>query len=429
MNNRNLILGMVILFTFSLFAGCKQDEFNYKMAEVEPGDVTQVYFSAGSEMLIADGKATLKFIVETYKDYKKEDGTVAKKLFDYHTLPEGSVKIYEETTNKEVGFTYSTTTFSATNPRFYAKVGNVKSAVKEVRLRPNPAPLPKLYVDVIFHVWELNPTNVAYDLSSFQPTNYADIINGLKIMNDIINNKIGNAPNAAAANIEFRLAAKNQAGQDLAFPGYNRIVYSDEIKKVPTAVSISPQTDFPDYINKNLATYIWNPKLYLNVHVLPSGSSNSFSNAMPAKQLPAGPGQTLIPGITGIAANEDDFVNSFTTSTLFMPNTLFRPGFERRIEIFSFIGAFYGLFATSAYNTTRFHSDFCEDTPLYEPAVPPNDYFFALKTGINGDKFVIENAMDDSRYPSSRNSITLDQVTRMRAVMTRCPGRMNAKTQ
>lgn len=428
MNNRNLILSTIILFIFTFASGCKQREFDYKLSENTPADVTELYFSAGSEMLIADGKATLKFIVETYKDYEKEDGTIEKKLFDYHTLPEGSVKIYEETTNKEVGFTYSTTTVTATNPRFYAKVGNVKSAVKEVRLRPNPAPLQKLYVDVIFHVWELNPTNVAYDLSSFQPTDYADIVKGLSVMNDVINNKIGNAPNGAAANIEFRLAKKNQAGQDLALPGYNRIVYSDEIKKVPTATSIG-LGDFTSYIDLNKATYIWNPKLYLNIHVLPSGSNNSLGNAMPAKQLPPGPGQSLIPGITGIAVNDDDYVNSFTTSTLFMPNTLFRPGFERRIEIFSFIGAFYGLFATSAYNTTRFHSDYCEDTPLYNPAVAPNDYFFALKTGLNGDKFIIENAMDDTRYPSSRNSITLDQVNRMRAVMTRCPGRMNSKTQ
>ncbi len=429
MKNRKLFVSMIVLFVFSLFAGCaKQDEFEYKLTEVGVADVTELYFSAGAEMMIADGKGTLNFIIETYKDYKKEDGTVVKKLFDYHTLPEGSIKIYEETTNKEVGFTYTTTTVPASNLRFYAKIGNLKSAVKEVKVRPNPAPLQKLYVDVIFHVWELNPSNVAFDVSSFQPTDYADIVKGLKIMNDVVNNKIGTNPNGAAANVEFRLATKNQAGQELAFPGYNRIVYSDEIKKVPTAASIA-LGDFTSWIDLNKATYIWNPKLYLNVHLLPSGSNNSFGNAFPAKQLPAGPGQTLIQGITGIAANDDDFVNGFTTSTLFMPNTLFKPGYERRIEIFSYIGAFYGLYTTSAYNATRFHSDFCEDTPEYNPALPPNDYFYALKTGLKGDKFVIENAMDDTRYPSSRNSITLDQVTRLRAVMTRCPGRMNSKTQ
>lgn len=427
MNHRNFIISTITLFIFTFVSGCKQSEFDYKMAETTPTDVTEVYFSTGSEMLITDGKATLKFIVETYKDYKKDDGTIEKKLFDYHTLPEGSVKIYEETTNKEVGFTYSTTTVTAANPRFYAKVGNVKSVVKEVRLRPNPAPLQKLYVDVVFHVWELNPTNAAYDLSSFQPTEYADIVKGLSVMNDVINNKIGNAPNAAAANIEFRLATKNPAGQNLSLPGYNKIVYSDEIKKIPTARKIE-QGDFPSYINLNKATYIWNPKLYLNVHILPWGSNYSFGNDMPAKQLPPGLGQTLIPGITGIAINDDDYVTSFTTSTVYMPNTLFRPGFERRIEIFSFIGAFYGLFSTSSYVATRFHSDYCEDTPLYNPTLP-NKYDFALKTGFNGEKFIIENAMDDTRYPSSRNSITLDQVNRMRAVMTRCPGRMNSKTQ
>ena len=423
MNIKNFIISAIIS-SAACFSGCKQSEFDYKMVEVSADDVTAIYFSAGSDKLIADGKATLKFVVETYKDFKKSDGSTVKQLFDYRKLPEGTVKIYEETTNKEVGATFNTSTAVAGSKlRFYAQVGNVKSPVKEVTVRANPPVLPKLYVDVIFHVWELSPTNVAYDFSSFQPTNYEDIVNGLKIMNDIINNKVGNAPNGASANIEFRLATKNPAGQTLEFPGYEKIIYSDEIKKVPTAPTISAQTDFPDYINKNLK-YIWNPKEYLNINILPSGSNNSFGNVFPPKQLAPGLGETLILGVPAIATNVDDYVNSFQTTTVFMPNTVFRPGYERRIEIFNSIGAFYGLYATTSLTTARFHSDYCEDTPEFS-----SDFTFPVQTGVNGDKFVIENVMDDNRYPSSRNSITLDQVNRMRSVMLRCPGRMNSKTQ
>ncbi|TCC94659.1 hypothetical protein EZ444_16805 [Pedobacter hiemivivus] len=425
MNIKNFITSAIIS-TVVCFSGCKQSEFDYKMVEFNAEDVNSIVFSAGTNMLIADGKATLKFIVETYKDVKKSDGSVVKQLFDYRKLPVGTVKIYEETTNKEIGLTFNTSTAVAGSKlRFYAQVGNIKSPVKEVTIRATPPVLPTLYVDVIFHVWELNPTNVAYDLSSFQPTNYSDIVNGLKIMNDIINNKVGNAPNGAAANIEFRLAAKNVAGQTLQFPGYDRIVYSDEIKVTPTAPTIV-LADFVDYINKNTAKFIWNPKTYLNVNIFPYGSSSGAGNLAPAKQLAAGPGEILIPGVTAIATNADDFVTTFQAATVFMPNTVYRPGFERRIEIFNSIGSFYGLFSTY-FAAGRLYSDFCQDTPEYVGT--GSDLTTNIQTAINGEKFFLENAMDDNRYPSAHNSITLDQVNRMRSVMLRCPGRMNSKTQ
>jgi len=427
MNIKNFIISAIISAT-ACFTGCKQSEFDYKMAEATVEDVSTINFYTGSDMLIADGKATLKFIVETNKAIKNADGTAGSQLFDYRKLPAGTVKIYEETTNKEVGFTYNTSTAAAGSKlRFYAQVGNIKSPVKEVTIRATPTVLPTLFVDVIFHVWELNPTNAAYDPSSFQPTNYADIVNGLKIMNDIINNKLGNAPNGAAANIMFRLATKNVAGQTLQFPGYDRIVYSDEVKNNPLVAAINPN-DFNSYINKNTARYIWNPKLYLNIQLFPFGSGTSLGALFPAKQLAPRPGEVLIPGITGIAVNDDDFVTTTQAqyTTALMPYSVFRPGFERRIEIFNTIGNFYGLYSTS-YTAGRLYSDFCQDTPEYMTASQDNTT--NIQTAINGEKFFLENAMDDNRYPSTHNSITLDQVNRMRAVMLRCPGRMNSKTQ
>lgn len=43
--------------------------------------------------------------------------------------------------------------------------------------------------------------------------------------------------------------------------------------------------------------------------------------------------------------------------------------------------------------------------------------------------FWLINAMDDNRYPSLRNNFTLDQITRMRQVMEKCPGRNNGLDQ
>ncbi|WP_165973271.1 M43 family zinc metalloprotease [Pedobacter sp. ok626] len=430
MNIKKFIISAII-GTAACFSGCKQSEFDYKMVEVSAEDVSAINFYTGSDMLIADGKATLKFIVETNKTIKNADGTTASQLFDYRKLPAGTVKIYEQTSNKEVGFTYNTSTAVAGSKlKFYAQVGNIKSPVKEVTIRATPPVLPTLYVDVIFHVWELNPTNVAYDPSSFQPTNYSDIVNGVKIMNDIINNKVGNAPNGATANIVFRLATKNVAGQTLQYPGYDRIVYSDEVKNNPLVLAINP-ADFTGFINKtpaNVAKYIWNPKSYLNIHLLPFGSGTFLGTLSPPKQLAPGLGEVSIPGITGIAANEDDFVTTTQaqSTTVLMPYTVFRPGFERRIEIFNIIGIFYGLYSP-AFTTARLYSDFCQDTPEYNST--NQDITTTIQTAINGEKFFLENAMDDNRNPSSHNSLTLDQVNRMRSVLLRCPGRMNSKTQ
>ena len=415
-----------LLFLSLVIAGCKKDGFDYDMYTPTLDDVDSVYFSTGDKSLIVDGRAKLKFIVEAYRNVKRSNGKDSMEFMDYRLLPEGSLKVFESVTGKEVGMSYSTTQKPADTLMFYAQLGSKKSAVKKVVLRATPALPSKVYVDVIFHVWDLSPANVAYDPSSYQALTYQQILDGMAFMNKVVNNQVGTNPNGASANVEFRLAAKNMAGQALPQAGYNRIIYSDEVKANPLATTIM-LTDFIQYINKNTATLIWTPENYLNVHVLPSGSNNSLGNLQPPKQLPPGQGQTAIPGIPATATGPNDYIKDFTNATVFMPVTLFNPGYERTIQIFSFIGNFYGLYATSSYTTARTHSDYCFDTQEFNNNDPRNGFLAPIKITIDGEKFISDYAMDDTRYPSSRNALTLDQVTRMRAVMARCPGRMNSK--
>ena len=424
----NKFIIILILLCVSLVYGCKKDSFDYQMYQPKITEIDSLYFSAGDVMLIADGQAKLKFIAEAFRKIKHKNGADTLEFVDYRQLPEGSLKVYEAVSGQEVGMSFSTTSTSVDTLKFFAQIGNLKSTVKKVAVRAKPVLPSKVYVDVIFHVWELSPANLAYDPSSYQELGYDRLVEGLKIMNQVVNNQIGTCPNGASANVEFRLATKNASGVSLAQPGYNRIVYSDEVKNNPLAATIS-LADFPAYINKNVNTYIWNPDAYLNVHVLPSGSNNSLGNLHPPKQLPPGPGQTAILGIPATATGPADYVKDFVNATVFMPATLFFPGFERRIEIFSFIGNFYGIYATSSYTTTRLHSDYCLDTQEFNNNDPRNNFLSPIKVAQTGEKFISDYAMDDTRYPSSRNSITLDQVTRMRAVMARCPGRMNSKPQ
>jgi hypothetical protein len=348
-------------------------------------------------------------------------------FIDYRKLPPGSMKIIEERSGKEVGLSYSTTTIPFDTVKFHAEIGTLKSPTKPVVLRVKPVAPAKIYVDVIFHVWELNTTHPTYDVSSYQPVQYAQLEEALKYMNDVINNKIGKSPNGATANVEFRLAPKNVAGQSLPQAGINKITYSDNVKVNPLALTFTI-SDYIAFINTNKATMIWNPKQYLNVHVLPSGANNSMGTAYPAKQLAVQPGQQAILGITGTAVNEDDFVLDYANACVGFPRTMLFPGIERKIEAFRFIGQFYGLY-TPAYSASRLYSDFCYDTRKFDGQDKRNSYSFAAKVGIDNEKYIADNAMDDSRYPTLLNSITADQVTRMRAVMARCPGRMNTKNQ
>lgn len=418
-----ILSGLICLLALAM-AGCEKDGFAYKMYKPTLEDIDSIYLSATDKMMIADGKATLNFIVEAYRTVHLSSGKDSLEFVDYRLLPPGSLKIVEERSGATVGMTYNTTTIPFDTVKFHAEIGTLKSRTKAVALRAKPAELPKIYVDVIFHVWELNTTHPTYDVSSYQPVQQAQLEEGLKYMNDIVNNKVGNSPNGASANIEFRLAAKNQAGQALPQPGYNRIVYSDNVKVNPLALTFNV-SDFIAFINANKATTIWNPKQYLNIQVLPSGANNSMGTVYPAKQLAGG---TAILGITGAAANEDDFVNDYANACVGLPRTMLFPGIERKIEVFRFVGMFYGLY-TPVQNTVRLYADFCYDTRKFDGLDTRNSYSFATKVGIDNEKYIADNAMDDSRYPTLLNTITVDQVARMRAVMAKCPGRMNTKNQ
>ena len=380
MNKFIIAFGFISLL---LLQSCsKKEQFSYNLFKPSIAEVDSVYFSPGDVSLIADGQANLKFIVETYRKIKRDNASDTMQFFDYRLLPEGSLKIMETVSGKQVGMNYSTTTIPQDTLKFYAQVGAKQSAVYKVVLRPKPTPPSKVYVDVIFHVWELSPANSTYDRSSYQAVNYQQIVDGLARMNQVVNNQLSTNPNGASANVEFRLAKTNASGQILTLPGYDLITYSDEVKANPLAASFST-SDFVQYANKNVNRYIWDPAKYLNLHVLPFGSQFGAGNLYPPKQLPAGPSQTLIPGITGIATGPTDYVKDFLNVTAFVPNTLFFPGYERNIDLFYYIGTFYGLYPTSAYTTARTSSDWCLDTQEFNNSdATKNSFVSAFKVSL-----------------------------------------------
>ena len=451
---RIIFISVVLLNLFII--GCQTEPFNYVLYQASVDEIDSVYLSTGAQKLIADGKATLKFVVETYRKYPVVTATGTKDsmvIVDYNELPSGSVKIFDGT-GKEVGLTYKTSDATPGTVSFYAQVGDTKSKVKTVMLRPQPTLPPKLVVDVVFHVFELSKTDKFYDPATYQFVTPDLLVAAIKDLNDVINNRLGNSPNGASANIEFRLAEKNPAGKPLAYPGMDVYTYGMSILLNPTTATSYGISDFNAYINKT-PSFIWDTKKYLNIYLIPTGANNAvYSNSTNAfgrtsyQMVPAG--QTALPGMNppaatayigavapavnpplpthttypnGVVPSEDVVPVYYETAGLGVPRTLLFPGMNKRLSICAAVGAYYGVWPTQS--GTVGYTDYCTDTRIYNNSGKGNSFSTLYKTANDGEKFLADNAMDDIRYPSLRNSFTLDQVNRIRWVIANTPKRNN----
>lgn len=416
------ILFVFLIMGSFLWKGCDDNEFDYQMYVPDLKDIDSVYFSTGAPMLIADGQATLDFIVEAYRMVKmtNEEGLRVDSMvaIDIKTLPAGALKIYKGT--EQVGESWSTTDATPGTVTFVAKVGERTSLPKTVTLRPNPALPPLKYVDVVFHVFELKKTDPSYNPLTYQAMNYDLLVEAVRNMNDVFNNKVGKGPNGASANVTFRMAAKNASGALLQKAGYNRIDY-DETTITPSQWGGFDVTAFIAYLNAN-ASRIWDPAKYLNIVIIPSGANMSMSTNGPKWQVVPEGGEPIA-GVDTIVTDFTVRKRDYANTCVGVPQTLFRPGAGRKVELYPFVGSFYGLKRTDQKVAG---ADFCTDTQLYDGSGLYNEL---KKTALTGDKFLANNAMDDNRYPSLRNNFTLDQVTRMRRVMANCPGRNNGVDQ
>jgi len=412
-----------ILFILLGLNSCKKEEFSYQVYQPQVEDVDSIYFSTGSPSLIADGKAKLQFVVEAFRKVRinKEDGQTLDTMMyvDHSLLPAGSVQIFA---NGQVidGMEFSTTNDSQAELTFYAQIADVKSTEKKVQIR-QPQPVgTKRYVDVIFHVFELNPSDAAYDPLTYQEISSKQLEEAIAYANQVFQNELGKDPNGGVANVEFRLAKVNAGGATLATPGYNRILYNNTWR----AGNIYVPADFTNRINST-ASYRWAPDRYLNVYILPWGANTSLGNNRAEYQI-VPTGEEPIEGISHIVNSAADVPTEdfYTVYGLGIHRTVFFPGTDRKVEIASYLGTYYGLYRTSSPTGTTV-IDYVNDTRKYLTGSnqSANTLHNLLKTAVDGEKFLANNAMDDIRYASLRNSFTVDQVQRMRLVMERSPVR------
>lgn len=415
---------LYILALIVCLQGCKKDTFDYKVYEPKVEDVDLIEFSTGSPTLIADGKAALQFVIEAYRsvEIKNEDGSteIKKMPVDYKLLPEQEVKVFVNN-NLITGTTFSSTDLSKTTLDCYVQIGNTKSTIKSVAVLQPKAVGTKRYVDVVFHVFELSPTDELYDPLIYQEVTSDKLVEGLTYANAIFSNSVGSDPNGGNANIEFRLAKKTPAGVNLAKPGYNKITY-DATWKTNTIVPYNV-TNFKTKINATPA-YQWDKSKYLNIYILPMPINTFLGDFKAAYQI-VGSGQESIKGVKNIVASEDEVPTNdfFANYGLAVHRTVLFPDPNNRVELASYFAAYYAIYPTHSLGNTV--EDYVIDTRKYltGDSQKQNISGGLLKVAIDGQKFLANNAMDDLRYASLRNSFTQGQIERMRLVMERSPVR------
>ncbi len=429
---KKIIIIPIILFAL-LWGGCDKESFDVKMFNTEDTDIDSVYLSAGARTLIADGHASLKFVVETYRTatFTKDSGETFDTLVqvDHNLLPTGALKIFESN-GTEVGMEYSTTDFDAGFKEFYAKVNDVQSEIKTVDLRETQVLPEKRYVNVIFHVFELKSSSGLYDQLTYQELDPSLLEEAIKDANDVFNNRLGNNANGASANIEFRLAEKGKYNNVLAIPGYNKYSYDEAIIPEPKYSWQKKRTsfyasDFVDYVNEK-SFRLWLPEEFLNIYVIPVGASTSISSGKPRFQLVESlEDENQMEGMGDLVTSEDDVdAYTFSSASCAVPRTLFFATPGVRINLARRIASFYGVYSTSVnqYSPT----DYCTDTNIHDGTGQYNDL---IKRDVYGDLFHADNATDDERYISLRNTLTVDQVERVRYCLENCPYRRHGTAE
>lgn len=412
------------LFMF-VFASCKKETFEYNLAKGSAIKVDSVAFSPGSSTLIADGQSTLDFIIQVYSKEKVIINGAAidsMVLIPDNRIPDSEKKVFDGN-DKEVGLQFKTTATSPTSLTFYAKVGNTSSVKQSVVIKTPGASYSKLIIPVIFHVFELNKTDSKrypwyqeFDYSKLQ-----SLVNGL---NGIFNRVGTNDPNGASANVEFVLAKKSPDGSDLVKPGFNEFDYPSKFDWGWATSNAST------LVMNNATALLWNPKKYLNVWILPSAVFyGGITTTQPAFTLSDTPLDGIDlqkvasaddvpltnPESVGLMLGRDEFYSALRGPA---PNLAYR------------FGAFYGLFHTYTYWWDPTSTDYCGDTQKFDI----DQYMNIYKKTPDGILFRAENIMDATfldynieggqNLVSRVNTITGDQVKRIRYVLANCPERM-----
>lgn len=439
-NHIQLLIGVLL----TLFACTPEDEtLIYNPAGA--GDVKFIELRADHKTMLPDGKAQMEFRVVAYgveelTHYMKvttADTTIYSEEVQTDTfviandlLPEGMIKVYDETGKEVVNNIFTTNDATVRSMKFQARAGNLKSNELTVQLRDIPQEPEEEYVfPVIFHLINLDPS-----ISATYQVSVEKLQSEIDKLNKVFNREITTDPNGGSARIRFELAKYNEKGVLLAEPG-------KDVHQIPKASTPANETAYHQYI-KNNSALTWDPNKYLNIWVAryatawSSDGSKTYVAKMPGVLLPEA---EVIPGQTnplrmnsfsksdmkeysdvGILINYIGFLN-FSSSDL-----------NNKPELSTVVGYYFGLMDmmvnSKKTNIINGDTDYCADTYMYEETNNFSVFKSSYTDGVNFTEKEYYTSFNIMEKYSRKNSITVDQAARIRQFIENCPSRWSYKS-
>lgn len=397
MKTRNLLY----LFLFAGLQACTpEDDVLVDFSEFK---VAKVEVSADHRQVIADGISTLTLNPMLYQSYtfKTEDGrdstTYGKIPAD--RIPETAVKYFLEDGTPLKDGKFTTTDLSKSEQGFYITAAGMKSNVFKATIR-EPFPenqYQEITYPVIFHVIQ-NKSDVDLGLGMG-----SDIIyHALELINNAFTRKTSVSPNGANVKVHFRLAEYDPMGKKLQEKGINRQPMNLE--------------DIQALEDKNIlknAKICWDYHKYLNIWL----TDGQGSSILPPRYILNTADLDQLQGIEIESMTEEEIESQPLKLSDIGLHINARDFATEETAYQTVMGQFFGLLETK-------YEDYCDDTFTYETYRNPWENSDAsnsrLKISTDGLIFYSVNIMDNSSY---KNTISMDQVKRIRTITDNCPHR------
>ena len=368
--------------------------------------IAKVELGADHRQLIADGISTLTLNPMLYQPYKiqTDDGrdTIVYGKIPVDRLAEGTVQYFLEDGTPLKEGKYRTTDLSKSEQGFYVTANGWKSDVFKVSIREPFAEdaYETITYPVVFHLIQ-DKTKVELGQGVG-----ADIVN--YAFNTIYNcfaRTAAFSPNGADTKIRFRLAEYDPNGRKMEEKGINRysLSTSDLNNLNPEKIKNNPKIcwDYKRYLNiwivENMGNSVSTPHYILNTADLNQIQGVSF------EQLSLEEIEKQEYSLTDIGLIYG--ARDFAIEDVGYPTQM---------------GKFFGLL-----DTENQKEDYCEDTFAYNTYKEPWNTALEgsnsrLKISTDGLIFYSVNIMDASSY---KNTISMDQVKRIRTITDNCPHR------
>ena len=392
------------LLMFSGLCACTPDED--ELVDLSDFQIAKVELGADHRQLIADGISTLTLNPMLYQPYKiqTDDGrdTIVYGKIPVDRLAEGTVQYFLEDGTPLKEGKYRTTDLSKSEQGFYVTANGLKSDVFKVSIREPFAEdaYETITYPVVFHLIQ-DKTKVELGQGVG-----ADIVN--YAFNTIYNcfaRTAAFSPNGADTKIRFRLAEYDPNGRKMEEKGINRysLSTSDLNNLNPEKIKNNPKIcwDYKRYLNiwivENMGNSVSTPHYILNTADLNQIQGVSF------EQLSLEEIEKQEYSLTDIGLIYG--ARDFAIEDVGYPTQM---------------GKFFGLL-----DTENQKEDYCEDTFAYNTYKEPWNTALEgsnsrLKISTDGLIFYSVNIMDASSY---KNTISMDQVKRIRTITDNCPHR------